>query len=61
MIQTKTATWLGVAVSALSTLALSTNVQSVISPKYLPFVALGGTVLAAVGESLKKPKQDQEQ
>ena len=61
MTRTKTATWLGLAVSVLSTVALHQDVQSAIDPKYLPYVTLAGTILAAVGPSLRKPKQDQDQ
>lgn len=56
MTKGKGVTLLGVALSTLSAFALHPDVQSVISPKYVPFVTLAGTLLAAVGPSLRKQK-----
>jgi hypothetical protein len=48
-------TWLGLVVSALGAFATQPDVQTIVSPKYATLIALAGTVLAAVGPSLRKP------
>lgn len=56
MTRTKTATWLGLAISVLSTVALQPDVQSAVNPKYIPYITLAGTLLAAIGPSLRNKK-----
>lgn len=56
----KAVTVVGVVLGTLGSIALSQDVQSIVSPKYAPVLSLVGTVLAALGPSLRNKSQQQQ-